>query len=288
MSFAINTNVTALNVLFSLGQSQNALQNTSEQLSSGYQINSAADNAAGLSIATKMTNQVNGLNQGSQNAQDGLSMLQTMEGGIKSIQDMLARMRTLALQAANGTQTTADRSQITTELSQIQAEITRTAQTTQFNTKTLLTGIATNGVTFQVGALASGTQTITLNYANANVTASGLGIGANGNSIINISSGTGTSQTQAASALVGLLDKAISTVSQFDANVGAVEDRLNFAVTNLQTESTNISTAKSRIMDTNMASAMTAFTQQQVLVQAGISMLSQAQQMPSMVLKLLQ
>ncbi|WP_029421622.1 flagellin [Alicyclobacillus macrosporangiidus] len=286
MSFAINTNVTALNVLFNLNQSQSSLQKVSNQLSSGYQINSAADDAAGLSIATKMLNQINGLNRAAQNAQDGLSMLQTMEGGLSSIQDMLARMRTLALEAANGTETTADRSQIVAELQQIQQEITRTAQTTQFNTQTLLTGLANGGITFQVGSLASGTQVITLKANAATMTATALNITAT--AINNIAALTSlASQQAAASALVSILDTAISTVSKFRATVGAVEDRLNFAVSNLQTESTNLSTARSRIMDTNMAAAMTNFTKEQILVNAGISMLAQANQMPGMVLKLL-
>ncbi|CAA7603185.1 Bacterial flagellin C-terminal helical region [Acididesulfobacillus acetoxydans] len=284
MSFSINTNVTALNVLFNLQNNQTKMSNVSNQLSSGYKINSAADDAAGLAIANKMNNQVTGLNQAGQNAQDGLSMLQTMEGGISSIQSMLGRMRQLAIESSNGTETGSDRTQIVTELQQLRSEISRTATTTQFNTQTLLTGLAgaSGKIQFQVGANKG--QRITLAAANANLRATALGITGSGVTALGASGLSGIAQ---ASALIGVLDKALSNVSQFRANVGAVEDRLNFAVTNLGTESNNLSTAQSRIMDTNMASAMTNFTKSQILVNAGISMLAQANQMPGMVLKLL-
>ncbi len=288
MSFAINTNVSALNVLFNLSNSQSSLQATQNQLSSGYKINSAADDAAGLAIATKMSNQINGLNQATQNAQDGLSMLQTMEGGINSVQQMLSRMRVLAVEASNGTQTTADRTQISTELKQVQAEITRTAQTTQFNNLTLLTGLASGkGITFQVGSNGSTIDTIQLKANGANLMASGANSLKITAATMALATGTISVQQKNASSLVNLLDKAISSVSQFRANVGAVEDRLSFAITNLQTGSTNLSTSKSRIMDTNMAQTMTNFSKNQILVNAGISMLAQANQMPGMVLKLL-
>jgi flagellin len=282
MSFAINTNVTAMNVLYNMNINQNSLQKVSTQLSSGYKINSAADDAAGLAIATKMDNQINGLNRATQNAQDGLSMLQTMEGGINSIQDMLSRMRTLALEAANGTTTTSDRNQIVQELTQLQNEITRTAQTVQFNTQTLLTGLASTGIVFQVGANAN--QTITFKVASGSLIASDLGISAGTITCLVASGTTGLSNAQK---LLSTIDNALAHVSQIRANVGAVEDRLNFAINNLNNESTNLSTAKSRIMDTNMAAAMTEFTKNQILVNAGISMLAQANQLPGAVLKLL-
>jgi flagellin len=285
MSFAINTNVAAMNVLFNMNVNQSNLQKTSEQLSSGYKINSAADDAAGLAIATKMSNQVTGLNRAAQNAQDGLSMLQTMEGGVSNIQDMLGRMRALALEAANGTTTASDRTQIYTELNQLQSEITRTASTVQFNTQTLLTGLAsgkTSGFKFQVGANAR--QTITFTATSANMKASALGVK---NTYITAIATSGQAGASAAQGLVSVLDTALNHVSSTRANIGAVEDRLNFAITNVNVESTNLSTAKSRIMDTNMASAMTSFTKSQILVNAGVSMLAQANQMPGMILKLL-
>ncbi|KLU62635.1 flagellin [Peptococcaceae bacterium CEB3] len=284
MSFSINTNVTALNVLFNLQNNQTKMSNVSNQLSSGYKINSAADDAAGLAIANKMSNQVTGLNQAGQNAQDGLSMLQTMEGGISSIQSMLGRMRQLAVESSNGTETGSDRTQIVTELQQLRSEISRTATTTQFNTQTLLTGLGNSSgkIQFQVGANKG--QRITLMAANADLRATALGLTASGVSKL---AAPGLSGIGQASKLIGVLDTALSQVSQFRANVGAVEDRLNFAVTNLGTESNNLSTAQSRIMDTNMASAMTNFSKSQILVNAGISMLAQANQMPGMVLKLL-
>lgn len=283
MGFAINTNVTAMNVLFNMNANQSSLQKVSNELSSGYKINSAADDAAGLAIATKMGNQVTGLNRASQNAQDGLSMLQTMESGISSIQDMLGRMRALALEAANGTATSSDRNQIVQELTQLQSEISRTATTVQFNTKTLLTGLASAGIAFQVGANAK--QTISLKVGNGNMTATGLKVSTK--FISGLKASTNNKGVSAANQLVSVLDTALANVSQVRANVGAVEDRLNFAINNVNNESTNLATAKSRIMDTNMAGAMTDFTKNQILVNAGISMLAQANQMPGAVLKLL-
>ncbi|GGJ11397.1 flagellin [Alicyclobacillus cellulosilyticus] len=292
MSFTINTNIAAMTTLFSLTINQNAMQKAEQQLASGYKINSAADDAAGLAIATKMTNQITGLTRATQNAQDGLSMLQTMEGGISSIQNMLGRMRDLALEAANGTATTSDRAQIYQELSQLQKEIDRTAKSVEFNTQVLLTGLAKSGIVFQVGANAGTNQQITLvvNNANLQTSAAGLNLSAvlkNFNHLVNSGSGTIASQVVVALSLVTALDKALSSVSLFRANVGAVEDRLNFAISNLGVENNNLSTAKSRIMDTDMAATMTQFTKEQILVNAGISMLAQANQTPAMVLKLL-
>ncbi len=293
MSFTINTNVSALNTLFNLSTSQSSMTKDSQQLSSGFRINSAADDAAGLAISTKMGNQITGLNRATQNSQDGLSMLQTMEGGVSSVESMLGRMRDLALEAANATSTSSDRSQIMTELNQLKSEINRTAAATQFNTKTLLTGIASAGVRFQVGANAGSNQTISLKGTNAamiitKVANKGLSLlgqlsGLSGA----IKSNTTLSQQKAASSLVAQLDKVLSNVSTFRANIGAVEDRLNFAISNLGTESNNLTTANSRVMDTNMAKTMTDYSKNQILVQAGISMLAQANQAPGMVLKLL-
>ncbi|MBX5436702.1 MAG: flagellin FliC [Alicyclobacillaceae bacterium] len=281
MSFTINTNIAAMNTLFSLNINQNAMQKAEQQLSSGYKINSAADDAAGLAIATKMSNQITGLTRATQNAQDGLSMLQTMEGGIASLQNMLGRMRDLALEAANGTATTSDRTQIYQELDQLQQEITRTVNSVQFNTKLLLTGIASTGIVFQVGANAGTDQKVTLKVKSANLRASALNLTKTLDSFKN------NLNQKVASHLVSVLDIALSHVSLFRANVGAVEDRLNFAINNLGVENNNLSTAKSRIMDTDMAATMTQFTKEQILVNAGISMLAQANQLPGLVLKLL-
>lgn len=289
MSFSVQNNSAASQVLFNLDNNLSAMNQVGGQLSSGYKINSAANDAAGLAIATQMQNQVNGLNQASQNAQDGVSMLQTMGGGVTTISDMLGRMRELALQAANGTQTQANRSDIVTELTQIQAEINRTAGSVQYNTQTLLTGISKNGIQFQVGANAN--QIISLNVSQgADLRASvngGGGLGVGTTAITSIAQ-SGTAGMNAAESLVQTIDKALSTVSTFNANIGAVEDRLNYAIQNLSSESNNLTNARSGIMDTNMASAMTKYSQDQVLVQAGMSMLSHAQQVPSMVLSLLQ
>ncbi|KPV44364.1 flagellin [Alicyclobacillus ferrooxydans] len=281
--FSVQTNNAANTVLFNMGNSFAAMNKSSTELSSGYKINSAANDAAGLAISNGMGNQITGLNQASQNAQDGLSMLQTMEGGTDTINSMLGRMRQLALQAANDTQTASNRSDIVDELKQLQQEITRTANTTQFNTQTLLTGLASTGISFQVGA--NKNQTISLKTTGTNLRASGLGITG---TLVSSLATSGSKGVSASNQLLSAIDKALSQVSGFLSNVGSVEDRLNYAIQNLGTESNNLTTAQSRILDTNMASTMTQYSQQQVLVQAGMSMLSHANQNSSMILNLLQ
>ena len=267
----INHNISALNANRNLGINDTSMNKSLEKLSSGFRINRAADDAAGLAISEKMRGQVNGLNQAVRNAQDGISMIQTAEGALNETHAILQRMRELAVQSSNDTNTDADRSQIQSEVAQLQSEITRIATTTQFNTQNLLNGSMT-GAVFQIGANAN--QTITLAIASMDATA--------------LSVDTASLSSQAsAEAAISALDSALSAVSVQRANLGAVQNRLEHTIANLNVASENLSAAESRVRDVDMATEMSSFTKQQVLQQAGTAMLAQANQKPQSVLKLL-
>lgn len=277
MSFSINNNSAASGILANLNNVQNELNSSYAQLSSGSRINSAADDPAGYAISQQMQSQVNGLNQAVQNAQNGISLIQTASGAMNQVEGILQTMNTLAVEAANGTENQADLQNLQQEMNALATQINNISSQTQFNTMTLLDGsLATTGITFQIGAQAG--QTLTLTIANINIT--GL---FGGGTTIDISS-----TSTAAQAAIASIQNAITTLSAYQANVGAVQDQLNYTLTNLENTTNNLQSAESTITDTNMAQAYTQFSQQQVLSQVGISMLSQAQQQPSMILKLLQ
>ncbi|WP_088187768.1 flagellin [Desulfosporosinus sp. FKA] len=265
----INTNISSLIAQNNLTNTNNAVQDSLAKLSSGYRINKAADDAAGLAISQKMTAQINGLNQANRNAQDGISMIQTAEGAMGQTQSILQRMRELAVQSTNGTNTTNDRQQIQSEVSALTKEISRIASTTQFNTKNLLTGSLT--VKFQIGAESG--QTISLHIDK--LTASALGVSLS------------VSTVGGASIAIGKISAAIDTVSTARANLGALQNRLTHTISNLTTASQNLTAAQSQITNVDMASEMSKFTQNQVLSQAGVAMLAQANQTPQAILKLL-
>ncbi|WP_282201361.1 flagellin N-terminal helical domain-containing protein [Collibacillus ludicampi] len=269
----IQTNLMGLSALNNLNINNQNEQISMQKLSSGYRINSAADDAAGLAISEKMTGQIRGLNQASRNAQDAISLIQTAEGAMDQVHNILQRMRELAVQAANDTNTTADRQQMNKEITQLKAELTRIGTQTQFNTKNIANGSIAN-LHFQIGA--NKNQTITVNLYN--VTA-----GANGLNVNNVN----ITQAASAQASISLIDAAISKVSGYRANFGAVQNRLQFTITNLNTASQNLTAANSRIKDVDMASEMMNFTKNQILVQAGTAMLAQANQAPQAVLQLL-
>lgn len=271
----INTNMASLNAWRNLEAQSNSETDSMSKLSSGKRINKAADDAAGLAISEKMISQINGLDQASSNAQDATSLVQTAEGALNETTSIIQRLRTLAIQSRNDTETDKDRSQIQKEVLQLQSEINRIASTTQFNQKGLLNGSAsTTHLTFQIGANAG--QTMSIGIAKAG--ASALGISTNA-----VGLGTGASAAKS----VSLLDKALSTVAGARANLGAVQNRLQHTVNNLQVASENLTSANSRIRDVDMAKEMASFSKTQVLVQAGTAMLAQANQMPQSVLKLL-
>jgi len=271
MAMIVNTNISSLNAQRNLTTSQTTLQSSLEKLSSGYRINKAADDAAGLSISEKMRSQISGLNQAQRNAQDGISLVQTAEGALNETHSILQRMRELAVQSANATNTTSDRQSIQLEVTALTSEINRIANTTEFNTQSLLKGTFT-GKNLQVGANAG--QTISISIATMN--AGGLTV-----------SGLQVTSVATASAAIGKIDTAIGKVSDARAGMGAIQNRLQHTIANLGTASENLTAAESRIRDVDMASEMSKFTKSQILSQAGVAMLAQANQAPQSVLKLL-
>jgi len=276
----INTNVAALNSYNQLSQTNSNMQKSLERLSSGSRINRAADDAAGLAISEKMNAQTRGLAQAQRNAQDGISLIQTAEGALKETHSMLQRMRELAVQASNDTNTSDDRAQIQKEVAELSNQIDDIATQTQFNTKNLLNGSAT-GLKFQVGANSGEDMQLDISDMSAStglsVTASATDSGGN------LSMFT---QTDAANAIT-TIDTAIEDVSSERAQLGAKQNRLEHTINNLSATEENLTAANSRIKDVDMAKEMMNLSKQQILSQAGTAMLAQANQMPQGVLQLL-
>ena len=273
----VQHNLQAANTNRQLGITTSAQAKSTEKLSSGYKINRAADDAAGLSISEKMRSQIRGLNKASSNAQDGVSLVQTAEGALNETHSILQRMNELATQAANGTNTTVDRSAIKAELDQLTSEIDRIQSTTQFNTMNLLDGTfsgTTNKMKLQVGALSG--QSI--DFSIANMCASKIGLKA----ALSVST-----FTKAGSYMKSVQD-AIEVVSKQRSAMGAIQNRLEHTIANLDTTSENTQSAESRIRDTDMASEMVTYSKNNILARAGQSMLAQANQSTQGVLSLLQ
>lgn len=273
----VQHNLQAANTNRQLGITTSAQAKSTEKLSSGYKINRAADDAAGLSISEKMRSQIRGLNKASSNAQDGVSLVQTAEGALNETHSILQRMNELATQAANGTNTSVDRSAIRAELDQLTSEINRIQSTTQFNTMNLLDGTfsgATNQMKLQVGALSG--QSIDFSIANMCATKIGL------KTTLSVST-----FTKAGSYMKSVQD-AIEVVSKQRSAMGAIQNRLEHTIANLDTTSENTQSAESRIRDTDMASEMVEYSKNNILGQAGQSMLAQSNQSTQGVLSLLQ
>ena len=275
MAVVINTNVASLNAQRNLNKSQLGLNKSMQRLSSGLRINSAKDDAAGLAISDRMTSQIRGLNQAQRNAQDGISLSQTAEGALVETTNLLQRMRELAVQSANDTNSSTDRASLDAEFSQLQAEIQRIADNTEFNGRTLLNGSATAGLTFHVGANAD--ETITLNINSMGLT--GLGVD---------SGDAGISTQTAANAAISTIDASISLVDTERGKLGANMNRLESTIANLSNVSENLSASRSRILDADIAQETSAMTKNNILQQAGISVLSQANQTTQLALGLLQ
>lgn len=268
----INTNVAAINAMRNLSTTQVLLAKSLERLSSGYRINRAADDAAGLAISEKLRSQVRGLSQAVRNAQDAVSLIQTAEGALNETHGILQRIRELAVQAANdGTLTSEDRQAIQAEIDSLLAEVDRIANTTQFNTKPLLDGTLTL-FTFQVGA--NQNQVIEVSVKAA--TTSALTI--NG---LNVTTLSGAQQ-----AIVSV-DNAIKEISKLRGDLGAAQNRLEHTIANLGVASENLTAAESRIRDADMAAEMVSFSRALILQQAGTAMLAQANVLPQVVLQLL-
>ncbi|MCK7552081.1 MULTISPECIES: flagellin domain-containing protein [Marinobacter] len=276
MALGINTNVASLNAQNQLNRSQGLSDQALQRLSSGLRINSAKDDAAGLAISTRFDTQIRGLSVAQRNANDAISMVQTAEGGLNETVGNLQRIRELAVQAANGSNTDEDRALLQAEVSQRLDEITRISTDTQFNGQSVLDGQLNSGnaVSFQVGANAG--QTIDVSF-DQDMSASGLSVAA-----LDISTASG------ASAALDTLDTALDTVNSFRSDLGAVQNRFESTINNLATNIENLSASNSRIVDADFAAETAKLSKANVLQQAGISVLAQANARPNQVLSLLQ
>jgi flagellin len=261
MALTINTNLEAMNAARNLNTTQNGLAAAMQHLSSGLRINSAGDDVAGYAISQRLQAQVNGLNQATLNSQDAISLAQTAQGSLNDVEQMLQRIRELAVEYANGTTSETDKESIEKEAEQLKEEITRVGETTKFNGVELLAGGAS--ITFQVGANEEETIEVKATELEEDV--------------------EGVSLTE-----IETIDEAIGKVATAAGEFGAVQNRIQYTISNLEVYSQNLSSAVSGIVDVNMATEMTNFTKDQVLQQAGVSILAQANQIPDAVLKLLQ
>lgn len=294
----VQHNMNAANTNRTLGISNSNLAKTTEKLSSGYRVNRAADDAAGLSISEKMRGQIRGLEQASTNAQDGISLIQTAEGALGQTHSIIQRMRELAVQGANDTNVTADRAAIIAEINALQSEITRIASQTEFNTMKLLNGNMADGRRLQVGA--NSNQSIT--FSIKAMSASSLGIKQEdiGAKLSAIAQGKGTQQMKVAgetrnvktahsawTVAISIINLALTSVSLQRSKLGAIQNRLEYTISNADNTAENLQSAESRIRDVDMAKEMVKYSKDSILQQAGQSMLAQANQATQGVLSLL-
>ncbi|PPS61171.1 flagellin domain-containing protein [Pseudomonas sp. BRM28] len=282
MALTVNTNVTSLNVQKNLNRASDALSTSMTRLSSGLKINSAKDDAAGLQIATRMTSQIRGQTMAIKNANDGISIAQTAEGAMQEQVNILQRMRELALQARNDSNDADNRVSLNAEFVQMRDELTRIAQSTQLNGKNLLDGKA-GEMTFQVGSETGGINQIKIDLTQEYL-ASDLGIT---DAITIVGSDSAAAETNF-SAAMDAIDAAVKTIGEGRAALGAVQNRLTSTINNLQNINENADAARGRVQDTDFAAETAQLTKQQTLQQASTSVLAQANQLPSAVLKLLQ
>ena len=274
----VQHNMSALNTNRQLGTTNKLLANSTEKLSSGYRVNRAADDAAGLSISEKMRGQIRGLNQASTNAQDGQSLIQTAEGALGEIHSVIQRMRELVVQASNDTNVSADRTAIGLELQALSSEIDRIASQTEFNTMKLLSGGFSNKV-LQVGANA--TQTIKFSISAMSSKALGITVSTIAAKV------KGKTVGSAISPLISTVNKALSLVSQQRSKLGALQNRLDHTIANADNMAENLQSSESKIRDVDMAKEMVTYSAKSILQQAGQSMLAQANQATQGVLSLL-
>lgn len=273
MGFSVNTNIGALNAYRNLSITQDSQTKSLEKLSSGLRINRAADDAAGLSIAEGLRAQVNGFNVAARNAQDGISVVQTAEGALGEAHSILQRMRDLAVQGANDTNNTDSRTAIDNELAALGSELDRIAKGTNFNGIDLLTTAASD-LTIQVGTDAKATSQITVTAADLETVAGTVGA-------LSVADAT------TAQGSITTIDAAIKSVSTARSDLGATQNRLEYAVKNINVSAENLASAESRIRDVDMAKEMMSFTRANILSQAGTAMLAQANQAPQGILQLL-
>ena len=277
----VQHNLSAMNTSRQMNSVSSAMSKSTEKLSSGYKINRAGDDAAGLSISEKMRSQIRGLNKAASNAQDGISLVQVAEGALNETHSILQRMNELATQAANDTNTSVDRGAIKAEIDQLTSEIDRIQSTTQFNSMNLLDGtFSSKKLQLQVGALSG--QSIGVSIAKMSASALSLkAAGKAGEILLKVTS------FSAAGAAMKTIQDAIKKVSDTRSKLGAIQNRLEHTINNLNTTSENTQAAESRIRDTDMASEMVEYSKNNILAQAGQSMLAQANQQTQGVLSLL-
>lgn len=285
MALTVNTNVTSLGVQKNLNRASDALSTSMTRLSSGLKINSAKDDAAGLQIATRMTSQIRGQTMAIKNANDGISIAQTAEGAMQEQTNILQRMRELALQSVNDSNSELDRGALDKEFKAMISEIARIADSTQLNGKNLLDGKAGKMI-FQVGSNTGGQNQITIDMSKGLSSATSGALSALATQTI---SGAASSDAQLTfSSAMSAIDTALDTINGVRADLGAAQNRLTSTINNLQNINENAEAARGRVQDTDFAAETAQLTKQQTLQQASTSVLAQANQLPSAVLKLLQ
>jgi flagellin len=275
MGINIQTNNAAISAQKNLGQNQKLLAGSFQRLSSGFRVNSAADDAAGLAISESMKSQIRSYTVAQRNAGDAQSMAQTAEGALGDVHDIMGRMRELAVQSSNGDLGSTDRGYVNTEFKALQQEVVRIQGSAKFNGKLLVNSVATAAITFQVGLNNTASDQIKVTFGGVALTA------------ITTTAGSNLSSQTAALAALATIDSAIATVSTARANFGTVMNRMDFAVSNIQTMQLNITAANSRIRDVDVASETANLSRNQVLTQAGTAILAQANQIPQMALSLI-
>jgi flagellin len=279
MALTINTNVQSMNAQRNLSKSQSSLANSMQRLSSGLRINSAKDDAAGLAISDRMTAQIRGMNQAVRNSNDAISFAQTAEGALGEMTNILQRMRELGVQSANGTNSTDDRNALNSEFSELSSELDRIVDTTKFNGQNLLDGTysGANAAEFQVGANAGEKISVAIgNMDTATLSGGGTTIG----SANVLSAG-------AASTAINAIDGALNQVDSLRGTLGAKQNRFESTIANLNNVSENLSAARSRIVDADIATETSEMTKMNILQQAGVSILAQSNQTPQLALSLL-
>jgi flagellin len=281
MPQTINTNIVSLNAQRNLNSSQESLATSMQRLSSGLRVNSAKDDAAGLAIAERMDAQVRGMNVAIRNANDGISLSQVADGALAQVSDSLQRMRELALQSRNATNSASDKDSLNKEFAQLQSEIQRIIGGTTFNGKAILGADATT-MTFQIGPNTSPEDTVQIKTTNMNSDATISAVTVS-TAVIN-----STANTTAIASVINNIDAALNTLNDQRATFGATESRFDSIISNLQDGVENQSAAKSRIMDADFAAETANLSRAQILQQAGTAMVAQANQLPQQVLKLLQ
>ena len=283
MALTVNTNTTSLGVQKNLNRASDALSTSMSRLSSGLKINSAKDDAAGLQIANRMTSQIRGQTMAIKNANDAISIAQTAEGAMQEQTNILQRMRELALQARNDSNTTDDRDALNKEFQSMTKELDRIAASTQLNNKNLLDGSTTTAMVFQVGSNTGSDNQISITLTDAMNTAGALSA-LDGKAITGAASDIEANFSGAMTAI----DEALKNINTTRADLGAVQNRLTSTIANLQNINENAEAARGRVQDTDFAAETAQLTKQQTLQQASTSVLAQANQLPSAVLKLLQ